>query len=167
MRSLPATPRLLVLTLAAAGFVALNLAGTPALAAGAAHDHGHAAAAAKPLPAGKRWATDAPLREGMTEIRHALEPQLEAIHKNQLTPEQYQAIAAKTEQQVAHIVANCKLPPDADAALHVIIGQIGESTEAMSGKSKARPRDGAVKLLGALNEYGRTFDHPGWKKLRG
>lgn len=152
--------------------LAIILAGTlghaGASLAATSHDHGHGEGApALQLDAGKRWATDAPLREGMTEIRHALEPQLEAIHKNQLTPEQYQAIAAKTEQQVAHIVANCKLPPDADAALHVIIGQIGESTEAMSGKSKARPRDGAVKLLGALNEYGRTFDHPGWKKLRG
>ncbi len=167
MRTLPATARLLAVALAAAGFAALNVVGTPALAAGDAHDHGHASAAAKPLPAGQRWATDAPLRQGMTEIRHALEPQLGAIHKNKLTPEQYQAIAAKTEQQVAHIVANCKLSPDADAALHVIIGQIGEATEAMAGKSKAQPRDGAVKLLGALNDYGRTFDHPGWKKLRG
>ncbi|WBY00353.1 hypothetical protein PE066_12810 [Ramlibacter tataouinensis] len=166
MTSIPATARLLAITLAAAGFTALNVAATPALAAGEAHDHGHASAADKPLPAGKRWATDAALRQGMTEIRHALEPQLGAIHDNKLAPEQYQAIAAKAEQQVAYIVANCKLPPDADAALHLIIGQIGEANEAMAGKSKARPRDGAVKLLNALNEYGRTFDHPGWKKLR-
>lgn len=167
MKSIPATARLLAVALAAAGFAALNVAGTPALAAGGAHDHGHASAAVKPLPAGKRWATDDALRKGMTEIRHALEPQLGAIHDNKLAPEQYQAIAAKAEQQVAYIVANCKLPPDADAALHGIIGEIGEATEAMSGKSTAKPRDGAVKLLGALNDYGRTFDHPGWKKIRG
>ncbi|HYD75178.1 hypothetical protein [Ramlibacter sp.] len=167
MQSIPATARLLAVALAATGFAALTTLGTPALAAGDAHDHGHASAAAKPLPAGKRWATDAALREGMTEIRHALEPQLGAIHDDKLAPEQYQAIAAKTEQQVAHIVANCKLPPDADAALHGIIADIGEATEAMSGKSRAKPRDGAVKLLGALDAYGRTFDHPGWKKLRG
>lgn len=167
MKSIPATARLLAVTLAAAGFAALNVTGTPALAAGEAHDHGHASAAAKPLPAGKRWTTDEALRQGMTEIRHALEPQLGAIHNNKLTPEQYQAIAHKTEEQVAYIVANCKLPADADAALHGIIAEMGEGVEAMSGKSKAKPRDGAVKLLNALNEYGRTFDHPGWKKLRG
>lgn len=167
MRSIPANARLLAVALSVAGVAALSLASSPALAATDAHGHGHAEAAAKPLPAGQRWTTDAPLRQGMTEIRHALEPHLAAIHDNKLSPEQYQAIAAKTEQQVAYIVANCKLPADADAALHGIIGQMGEGTEAMAGKSKAKPRDGAVKLLGALNEYGRTFDHPGWKKLRG
>ncbi|MGE5115377.1 MAG: hypothetical protein ACM3N6_02675 [Betaproteobacteria bacterium] len=128
------------------------------------HDHGHAAAA-KPLPSGQRWATDAPLREGMTKMRSALESRLEAIHGDTLANDQYKTLAQITETQIAHIVANCKLPPDADAALHGVIAKMGEGADAMSGKSKAKPREGAVLLAEALDEYGRTFDHPGWKPL--
>ncbi|MFZ5543243.1 MAG: hypothetical protein ACOZJZ_06780 [Pseudomonadota bacterium] len=154
-------PHIPALLLAAAAAMSAN-----AWAAGTTHDHGPAhATAAKPLPAGQRWATDAPLREGMGRIRAALEPQLKAVHHDKLGAEEYKALAAQTEQQVAHIVANCKLAPEADAALHGILAQIGEATEAMAGKSKAKPRDGAVKLVAALEEYGRSFDHPGWKKL--
>ncbi|MEW6098304.1 MAG: hypothetical protein AB1666_03865 [Pseudomonadota bacterium] len=62
-------------------------------------------------------------------------------------------------------MSNCKLPPEADAALHGILAQIAQGTDAMAGKSKTKPRDGALKVVAALDEYGRTFDHPGWKKL--
>lgn len=146
---------------------ALGLAGMAPLASAAesAHDHGHGHAAAKPPPAGKRWQADAPLREGMGQIREAYAAQMPLIHKNQLTPEQYKELASKTETQVGNVVANCKLPPDADAALHGILAQIGEGTEAMAGKSKMKPRDGALKVVAALGQYEKTFDHPGWKRL--
>lgn len=158
-------PRLLAALLVAAG--AINLpAGAAAVsqAGAAAHDHGHAQAA-QPLKPGQRWATDAPLREGMTKIRAALEPQLPGVHGGTLSAAQYRALAAQTETQVGYIVAHCKLTPEADAALHGILAQIGEGTEAMAGKSALKPREGAVKLVAALDEYGRSFDHPGWKPL--
>lgn len=143
----------------------LGLAGLAPLASAAeqGHDHGHATA--KPLPHGQRWQTDAPLREGMGQIREAFAPQIALVHNNKLTPDQYKELAAKTEAQVGNVVANCKLPPDADAALHGILAQIGEGTEAMAGKSKMKPRDGALKVVAALDTYQRTFDHPGWKRL--
>jgi len=152
----------------AALVIGVSTLGLAALApvAGAAeqgHDHGHASA--KPLPAGKRWQTDAPLREGMSQIRGAFAPELQTIHKNKLTPDQYKELATKTEAQIGNVVANCKLPPDADAALHGILAEIGEGTEAMAGKSKMKPRDGALKVVAALDQYGKTFDHPGWKRL--
>lgn len=159
-------PRLLAALLVAAGalHVPAQAAAVPE-AGSAAHDHGHATTAAQPLKPGQRWATDGPLREGMTKIRAALEPQLSAVHRGTLPAHQYQALAAQTEAQVGHIVANCKLAPEADAALHGILAQIGEGTEAMSGKSALKPREGAVKLVAALDEYGRSFDHPGWTPL--
>lgn len=153
------SPRLLAMLLAATAAFGAN-----AWAASPAHDHGHAVSA-KPLPAGKRWATDEPLRTGMNNIRSALEPQLKAVRNDELGADQYKALAAHTEQQIAHIVTNCKLPPEADAALHGILAQIAEGTDAMAGKSKTKPRDGALKVVAALDEYARTFDHPGWKKL--
>lgn len=168
MNTLPATARLLATAVVATGLTALTVCGTSARAAESGYDHGHGhATAAKPLPPGKRWATDAPLRESMVQIRVALEPRLKAIHDNKLPAADYQALADTAEKQVANIVANCKLPPDADAALHGILAQIGEGTEAMAGKSKLRPRDGAIRLVQALDAYGRTFDHPGWKRLHG
>lgn len=165
MKTIPATSRLLAASLVAAGLIGANVWGGTANAAEAGHDHGHAATAAKPLPAGKRWTTDAPLRDSMTQIRQSLESKLDAIHKNKLPADEYKALAEHTDKQIANIVANCKLPPDADAALHGIIAQIGEGTEAMAGKSKLEPREGAIKIVKALDEYGRTFDHPRWKPL--
>jgi hypothetical protein len=147
----------------AALLVAAGLASLPARAA-SGHDHGHATSA-KPLAQGQRWTTDAALREGMSGIRTAVEPQLKAIHRDRLDAAGYRSLASVAETQVAFIVANCKLPPDADAALHEIIGEIGAATETMAGKSKLKPRQGAVKLVEALDAYGRQFDHPGWKPL--
>lgn len=156
--------RLVAALLVAAG--AGGLLAAPTWAQGtAAHEHHHASGAAKPLPPGKRWPTDAPLRQGMDKIRGAIEPRIAAINQDELQPAQYKAIADQAQAQVAYIVSNCKLKPDADAALHGILGQIGEATEAMSGKSQLAPRDGAMKLVEALAKYGRTFEHPGWKPM--
>lgn len=138
--------------------------GSLAWAAAPAHDHGHAPAAKAPA-AGQRWATDAALREGMTGMRRALQPQLKAIHDGRLTPAQYAALAADVDRQVTHIVTHCKLPPDADAALHGILADVAQATQALQGKSRLSRRDGAVKLARALDDYGRTFDHPGWQPL--
>jgi hypothetical protein len=151
-------------TLLAACIIGSAGLGTTALAATSAHSHGHAAAP-KLLPAGQRWATDAPLREGMGKIRSALDARLQAVHDNKLGSEQYRALAQLTQQQVGYIVSNCKLQPEADAALHGIIAKLGEGADAMAGKSRHKPREGAVLLAEALDEYGKTFDHPGWKPL--
>lgn len=155
------TPRRLAALIAAAGTLGLS-----AQAPAAEHAHEHAQATAKPLPPGKRWPTDAPLREGMTKIRAAIEPQLKAVHAGQLPAERYKAIAGQAESQVAYIVGHCKLQPEADAALHGILAQLNEGIEAMSGKPGLPPSDGAARLVAALNDYGQTFDHPGWKPLR-
>lgn len=159
-------PRLIAALLMALGTLAPG-----AWAAAAAHDHAaasHQGPAATPhaAPAHKRWTTDAPLRDGITAIRAALEPQLKDARQGKLAPAQYQALAQQTEAQVGHIVANCKLPEDADAALHGILAQIGEGTDAMAGKSRLSPREGVMKVAAALDTYGRRFDHPGWKPLR-
>lgn len=150
----------------AALLLACTTAALPAIArAATGHDHDHATAAAKPLPAGKRWATDAPLREGMTQVRRAFEPKLRGIHRSTLPTEDYQALAATTEVQIANIVSNCKLEPDADAALHGVLAKMSEGMAAMAGKSATKPRDGAILVLAALDEYGRSFNHPGWKPM--
>lgn len=149
---------------AAAMVLALG-AGTPALAQ-ASHDHGSADRSALKLDNGKRWSTDAPLRQGMTAIRSSMAKNLDAAHAGRLTDAQYRAVAKDVHGQVAFIVKNCKLPPAADAVLHVLVADLMAGAEAMEGKVKGTaPRAGFVKVVQALDEYGKHFDHPGWQGL--
>lgn len=145
--------------------LALTAFSAPAVLAAGSHDH-HGAGPAPKLAHGQRWTTDAPLRESMSHMRAALQAKLPAIHQGKLPPEQYKALAAEVETQVASIVKNCKLPPDADAALHGILGDVAQAQQAMAGGSAREAQDGAVKLVAALSRYGREFDHPGWKPLK-
>ena len=147
---------------------ALALAfGGPALAAKDAHEHGHGAQEAKlVLDHGKKWQTDEPLRQGMGNIRAALASDLKAIHANKATPQQYKALAGRIESEVAGIVQNCKLEPEADAQLHIVIAELLAGAEAMQGREKGvEPRAGAERVAKALNAYGEHFAHEGWKRL--
>ena len=146
--------------------VALALGG-PAFAANDAHEHGHGAQEAKlVLDHGKKWQTDEPLRQGMTNIRGAVAKDVKAIHANKATPKQYEALAAKVNTEVAGIVQNCKLPPEADAQLHIVVAELMGGAEAMQGKEKGvTRRAGAERVAKALNAYGEHFDHAGWKQL--
>jgi hypothetical protein len=135
--------------------VALAL-GTPLAFGQAGHDHGHAAGEAKlVLNQGKKWPTDAPLRQGMENIRAALGGGMK-----------YQALANRVNAEVAGIVQNCKLEPEADAQLHLVIADIMAGVEAMEGKVKGETRRaGAEKIARALDAYGEHFDHAGWQRL--
>ena len=76
--------------LTAAG-LALGLA-TGSLAADA-HKHDHGAAPAKlELNNGKKWATDAPLRRGMENIRNSIDAVHHEIHENKLSTAKYGAL---------------------------------------------------------------------------
>jgi hypothetical protein len=151
---------------ALAAAVALAFAG-PAFAAGDAHEHGHGAGAAQlELNHGKKWQTDEPLRQGMASIRGAVARDVKAIHANKATPQQYEALAKKVNAEVAGIVQNCKLPPEADAQLHIVVAELMAGAEAMEGKEKGvSRRAGAERVAKALNAYGNYFDHAGWKRI--
>lgn len=146
--------------------VALGFGG-PALASGDAHEHAHGGHEANlVLDHGKKWQTDEPLRQGMSAIRNAVAKDVKAIHANEAKPEQYRALAKKVEAEVAGIVRNCKLEPEADAQLHIVIAELLAGAEAMQGKEKdVKPRAGAERVAKALNAYGEHFEHAGWKRL--
>lgn len=151
------------LSMAAAAFAALPAA--PALAQ--THHHGTAAPAKARLEAGRKWAADAPLRDGMSRIRALVEPQLAPAHAGKVTAAQYAALAGRIETEVGGIVANCKLEPEADAALHAVIAEIGAGTDAMAGKSaQQRPAQGLVQVAKAVNDYAGLFEHAGFKPIR-
>ncbi len=142
----------------------LALCLVPAIAVDLAHEHEAHGAATPTLNNGQKWSTDASLRKGMASIRDALLPQLSAVRANKLKASQYQALARQTHTQIGFIVANCKLAPQADAQLHLIIAELETAAEAMAGNSKQLSRpEGAMKLRHALETYGELFDHPGWR----
>ena len=150
---------------AVAAALALAFAG-PAFAAGDAHPHDAAGEAKLVLNQGKKWQTDAPLRQGMTNIRGAVAKDVKAIHAGKATPKQYEALAQKVTTEVAGIVQNCKLEPEADAQLHIVIAELMAGVEAMEGKAQGETRQaGAERVAKALNAYGEHFDHAGWKRL--
>jgi len=135
-----------------------------------AAEHGHAEEAHGPaklqLNKGKKWETDAPLRQGMANLRAGVSDKLEAIHKGKLSADEAKALGEKIDAEVATIVAQCKLEPQADAMLHLVIADLLNSAEILQGKHKGKPVAAARKAVGALNSYGRYFDDPQWKALK-
>jgi len=127
--------------------------------------HGSGGAVAQlQLKDGRKWQTDAALRLGMVNIRAAFDADHPAIHAGKQTDAQYAALATRIDQQVKSIVANCRLPADADANLHLIVADLLQGIALMRGEDPARSRhDGAALIHGALNAYGKFFDDPAWK----
>jgi hypothetical protein len=161
------SPHAIRLTLIAA----LAVLATPALAqAQHQHEGGHqhetssAAVANLKLDGDKKWATDASLRSGMAAIHAAFKADHPAIHAGTQTDAQYDALAARIEAQVNSIVANCKLPPAADANLHYVVADLMQGVGLMRGQDPQRTRhDGAALVHGALKAYGQYFDDPDFR----
>jgi hypothetical protein len=155
--------------LASAASLAL-LSAAPGIAL-AQHEHqqhemrGSGAAVAQlQLNDGRKWQTDAALRSGMTSIRAAFDADHPAIHAGKQSDAQYAALATHIDQQVKSIVANCRLPADADANLHLVIADLLQGIALMRGEDPQHSRhDGAARVHGALNAYGQYFDDPAWK----
>ena len=148
----------------AAALFAVALA-APVHAQTHAHDHGTAPAKLQ-LDHGRKWATDAPLRTGMANLRALVAPQLASARAGKLSAEQARALAPKLEAAVGGIVANCKLAPEADAMLHLVIADIIAGTDVLAGReARHRASEGLVTVAHALDQYGRYFDHPGFKPL--
>lgn len=130
----------------------------------AQHETAGAAVAQLKLNGTTKWATDASLREGMANIRAAFDADHPAIHAGKQSDEAYAKLATRIDQQVKSIVANCRLPPEADANLHFVIADLLQGVSIMRGEVPAKSRhDGAAMVHQALNAYGRFFDDPTWK----
>lgn len=158
------------ITLAVAVLTSLTL-GTalPALAA-ESHDHGHEAHGAAPaklqLNQGRKWGTDAPLRQAMAAMRADLAGKLHAIHKGSLGKDDYAALGKTIESQVGSIVAQCKLEPKADAMLHIVVAELVGAADVLQGKAAGQPAEAAHRAALALNDYGKYFAHPGWVAIK-
>ena len=152
---------------AAALLAMVCLGGSPMAAAAA---HAHAAPPANPAsvtpgkatspsaakaPA-RRFVADAPLREGMAGIRRSTLA-LEHARHGHLDAAQVRALATAIRSDVNTIVAKCRLPPDADAALHPILGAILAQAAALE-RDPAKPAAAIDGLQAAMQDYARLFD---------
>lgn len=133
---------------------AMMLAMGPSLA----QDHAtHHAPAATGAPA-KRFATDAALRKGMSDIRQAVDL-LSHYERGHVPATDASAAAGRVEDGVRYIIANCKLPPDADAELHAIIVPLMQNATAL--KADPAKTDVIAPMRDALERYAERFEDPG------
>ena len=137
-----------------------------ALAANNAHDHGSTAPQQLQLNAGKKWDTDAPLRQAMAAVHQSVTQILPAAHEGKATAANYDAFGQAIDQQIAYMVENCKLPADADAQLHIVVAELMAGAEAAQGKHGDNQRAaGVVRVAKAANAYGQHFSHTSWKAV--
>ena len=137
------------------------------LAATDAHDHGKSAPHKLELNAGKKWGTDDALRKAMSGIQTSVTQTLPAAHAGKASAADYDAFGKDVTAQVTYMVENCKLDPQADAQLHIIVADLMAGVEAAQGKHGEKKRaSGVVKVAQAANAYGKHFDHAGWKAIQ-
>ena len=136
--------------------VLLIAAAIPVRATGHAHD----AVAAVATASAPRWPTDAPLRAGMARIRASVDALQHAGHGH-LDAGQLTALASSVQREIRFIVANCRLEPRAEAALHPILGTLGEGAQAQALQSTPPDLSRIPAMRAALRAYARQFDDPG------
>lgn len=118
------------------------------------------------LNAGKKWESDEPLRRGMDKIKIALETEIKAIHAGTLKSERYVMIGEEVTRSVELIFQNCKLKPEADSVLHLILAKIIGGASKMKNKGQLTEQSaGAAEVAIALQQYGDFFRHSGWKPI--
>lgn len=141
---------------------ALLVSGTSLATDIAVHDHDHGNAPFElQLNNGEKWEIDAHLSKAMSDISLVMRESIDTIHKDQLPAAEYVPLADQINDSVAYMVANCELPPEADAQLHMVIAQLVTGSDKMAGNNlDATPRDGAVQVLGALEAYEQYFNDP-------
>lgn len=138
-------------------------AATQSAAAPADAHAGHAGetVAVTALPDGQRWETDAPLRAGMRNLREATET-LNHYEMGHLDDVQRDNAVAKIDAAIKDMIANCKLKPEADAALHGLLTKfIAGANAARAGKfGKAE----LAPMQEALAQYPQLFDDHDWSE---
>jgi hypothetical protein len=141
-------------------------AAAPAVAAIHSHEAaGHPATSRLAFDAGRKWATDEPLRQHMGEIRNVLARQSRAILAGSLSEADAAALGAQIEARVAAIVTDCKLPPAADANLHLVVADLVQAADILQGRTKQKPQRGTAIAVRATQMYATYFDHPGWRPV--
>lgn len=127
--------------------------------------HGAQAHASHALPApaevpAHRWATDAALRDGMRRIRTAVVVLGHYRHGHMDAAQAANAVDL-IDAAVGDIVANCRLAPDADIALHGLLAKFLSGASALR-EAPEPPTAAIAGMREALARYPQLFDDPQW-----
>lgn len=145
----------------AASFAACSGSGDATVAAPSAqgahdaHDsHGTGGTTVVARPESERWPTDEPLRLGMSRIEAAVEQA--GAEGQPLSRESAMKLAGTVEDNVAYLVKNCRLPPEPDAALHVLIGRMMTASSQLKGEASSSEA-ALTQLVSVLRDYRGAF----------
>lgn len=149
-----------------------HAASAEADAAATAHDahavpatgaEAHDAHAGGPLPAlpAQPYATDEPLRAGMDGVARAVAEAATAQAGGTFDASAAEKLAARVDERFQYMVANCKLAPEADVALHALLAQLMAAARAAQEDPASPEAVAHMQQLLAV-EYPRYFDHAGW-----
>jgi len=152
---------------AAIASLACAVCASPVLAQSSGHagHDAHATHTVQPAAAttpAQRWATDAPLRAGMRSIRQAVQA-LDHYEHGHMDATQAHNTAQQIDTAVNQMIAQCKLKPDADAALHGLLVKFIAGAKAVR-ESQDTPMPQINAMREALVQYPQLFNDPGWAK---
>lgn len=126
------------------------------------HDHGNSTEKLS-LNQGEKWQIDNSLYLGMSNINQAVQAKLNDIHYDKFSSEQYLQLATQVDQQIAYLFEHCKLPPEADTQLHLLLAKIMRGSSMM--KENKTPKQGAIFVIQALRDYPTYFNDKDWRGL--
>ncbi len=137
----------------------------PAIAQQDVHQHEHDVSQLQiELNNGEKWQIDESLHTGMSLIKQEILSNLDDIHNDRFTEQQYADLAIELDKQLSYLFTNCKLPPQADAQLHILLARIMQGAEQI--KHKDDKKQGAVLVIKALMDYPTYFNDPTWQSFQ-
>ncbi len=150
----------LALSLFAAAALAVSTGCSDELHSTHSHAHdSHDTPGVLTLDNGSKWTTDEALRHGMNGIHQLVIPY-------RADGGDLPALTQGVQSNIEYMVKNCQLEPKADAALHIILGELFEGIALLDAdKDEAQHTQGIARLVHALEQYGQHFDHPGWETM--
>jgi hypothetical protein len=112
---------------------------------------------------GEKWQIDETLRLAMTNVRDAMAEAHQPIMLNTITAAEYNVLAGKINQQISTIVSKSQLTREASENFYAILLDMVNGMDMM--RSPGMQREGASKVITALQRYPEYFDHRNWTEV--
>lgn len=115
----------------------------------------------------RKWATDAVLREGLTEIRSLVLRHHTLITHRRISPDDARRFAADIQREADRTVTGLLLSGEPrDEARRLLAAIDAGAAQVARNAGSIEAVDGLMRIDEALEAYGQRFDHPDWRPLR-